>query len=226
MRFKDVFSIIGPSMVGPSSSHTAGAVRLGRVARHLFSELPLRVEIIFYGSFAKTYQGHGTDLAIIGGLLDYETDDARILSSMIMARQAGIDYSFKQGKGQFSHPNTVKMILHAQDSKLTVTGASIGGGNIEIINVDNFDVKFTALYPTLVIYHMDRPGMIADVVDVLRRDSINIGHMDLDRLERSGKAMTVIEMDSQISDELIREIAALATVQDVKKVDLTEGRFR
>ncbi|HEY0827525.1 MAG TPA: serine dehydratase beta chain, partial [Bacilli bacterium] len=115
MRFKDVFSIIGPAMVGPSSSHTAGAVRLGRVARHLFGGLPAAVEIVFYGSFAETYEGHGTDVAIIGGLLDYETDDPRIPTSMITARQLGINYVFKQGNGQSWHPNTAKITLSLQD---------------------------------------------------------------------------------------------------------------
>jgi L-serine dehydratase len=107
---------------------------------------------------------------------------------------------------------------------LRVVGASIGGGNIEILQIDDFDVKFTGMYPTLIIYHNDRPGLIADVADVLRREAINIGHIDLDRMERSGDAMTVIEVDSSISDELLDEIAALATVNEVLKVDITERR--
>jgi L-serine dehydratase len=225
MRFKDVFSIIGPAMVGPSSSHTAGAARLGRVARHLFGELPSRVEIAFYGSFAETYQGHGTDLAMIGGLLDYDTDDPRIPTSFIIARQLGLDYIFKMGKGLFPHPNTAQLTLYLNERKLSVTGASIGGGNIEILHIDEFDVKFTAMYPTLVISHKDRPGMIADVADVLRREVINIGHMDVDRKERSGEAMTVIEMDTAIRDELMQEIRAMSTVYDVKMVDLVERRL-
>jgi L-serine dehydratase len=224
MRFKDVFSIIGPSMVGPSSSHTAGAVRLGRVARHLLGDLPDKVEIVFYGSFAETYQGHGTDLAIIGGLLDYDTDDPRITRSLATAEMLGIDVKFKQGKGQSWHPNTAKLIMKLDKKRLSVVGASIGGGNIEILKIDDFDVKFTGMYPTLIIYHNDRPGLIADVADVLRRNAINIGHMDLDRMERSGDAMTVIEVDSSISDELLSEIAALATVNEVLKVDITERR--
>jgi len=226
MRFKDVFSIIGPAMVGPSSSHTAGAVRLGRVARQLFGDLPASVEIVLYGSFAETYQGHGTDLAIIGGLLDYDTDDPRIPTSMIMAKQLGVDYIFKQGKGQMGqslHPNTAKMILRLPKRELIIMGASIGGGNIEIFNIDAFDVNFTALYPTLVVYHRDRPGMIADVANVLGREGMNIGHMDVDRKERSGDAMTVIELDTAISAELMREIGAMDTVYEVKKVDLTES---
>lgn len=222
MRFKDVFSIIGPAMVGPSSSHTAGAVRLGKVARQLFGDLPESIEIVLYGSFAETYQGHGTDLAIVGGLLGYSTDDPRIASSLLMADQLGVDIAFKQGKNQSWHPNTAKITLTLKESRLSVIGSSIGGGNIEILTIDDFDVKFTGIYPTLVISHNDRPGMIADVADVLRRDRINIGHMDVDRKERSGDAMTVIEVDSPINDELLREITSLSSVQAVRKVDLTE----
>lgn len=225
MRFKDVFSIIGPAMVGPSSSHTAGAVRLGRVARHLFGELPGSVEIAFFGSFAETYQGHGTDLAVIGGLLDYDTDDPRIPTSMIMARQLGMEYEFKQGKGQAWHPNTAKITMRSAECEMTVSGASIGGGNIEIFNIDDFDLKFTGMYPTIVISHRDRPGMITDVADVLRREAINIGHMAVDRKERSGDAMTVIEVDTSLGDELLSEIRLMAGVQEVRKVDLTGKSF-
>lgn len=222
MRFKDVFSIIGPAMVGPSSSHTAGAVRIGRVARHVLGVLPEKAEILFYGSFADTYQGHGTDLAIVGGLLDFDTDDPRIPSSLDIAGQLDIDIAFKPGKGQFPHPNTAKIKLYAEGREVSVTGASIGGGNIEMLAVNDFDVKFTAMYPTLLIFHDDRPGMIAEVTRVLSRENVNIGHMSVDRRGRSGEAMTVIDVDGSISDELIGEIAGLSTVRDVRKIDLTE----
>lgn len=221
MRFKDVFSIIGPAMVGPSSSHTAGAVRIGRVARHILGELPEKADIWFYGSFADTYQGHGTDLAIVGGLLDFDTDDARIPSSLTIAGQLGFDIAFKEGKGQFPHPNTAKLIVAASGREVTVTAASIGGGNIEVLGVNEFDVKFTAMYPTLILFHDDRPGMIADVTRVLSRENVNIGHMSVDRKGRSGEALTVIDTDNSITGEVIAEIAQLSTVRDVRLVDLT-----
>jgi L-serine dehydratase len=222
MRFKDVFSIIGPAMVGPSSSHTAGSVRLGRTARKLMGELPHRADIIFYGSFAETYQGHGTDLAIIGGLLDYDTDDLRIPLSIVNAERLGMEINFKKGKGQSWHPNTAKISLETDKQELTVIGSSIGGGNIEISNINGFDVQFTSMYPTLVIVHDDRPGMIADVTHIFRREEINIGHMDVDRKGRSKEAMTVIEIDGPISEEIIHEIEAMSCVHKVNKVDLTE----
>ncbi|TMV44179.1 L-serine ammonia-lyase, iron-sulfur-dependent, subunit beta [Paenibacillus mesophilus] len=224
MRFKDVFSIIGPAMVGPSSSHTAGAVRIGRVARHILGDLPEKADILFYGSFADTYRGHGTDLAIVGGLLDFDTDDSRIPSSLAIAEQLGITIAFKEGKGQFPHPNTAKVMLRCGEREVIVTGASIGGGNIEVLGVNEFDVKFTAMYPTLILFHNDRPGMIADVTRVLSRENVNIGHMSVDRKGRSGEALTVIDTDSSLTEELIREIAQLATVRDVRLVDLTANR--
>lgn len=224
MRFKDVFSIIGPAMVGPSSSHTAGAVRIGRVARHILGDLPEKADILFYGSFADTYRGHGTDLAIVGGLLDFDTDDSRIPSSLAIAEQLGITIAFKEGKGQFPHPNTAKVIVRCGEREVIVTGASIGGGNIEVLGVNEFDVKFTAMYPTLILFHNDRPGMIADVTRVLSRENVNIGHMSVDRKGRSGEALTVIDTDSSLTEELIQEIAQLGTVRDVRLVDLTANR--
>lgn len=222
MRFKDVFSIIGPSMIGPSSSHTAGAIRLGRVARQLFGEMPARAVIDLYGSFAETYQGHGTDLALVGGLLDYDTDDARIPDSLDHSEDLGMEVQFIERKTPAAHPNTAEMTLTKGDSQLTVRGASIGGGNVVVDRVDGFDVKFTAIYPTIIISHQDRTGIIADITSALRMLNINIGYMDLDRKRRSGEAMTVIEVDSTIPVELIRELCNINSVTQVRKVDLSE----
>ncbi|MDQ0873352.1 L-serine dehydratase [Paenibacillus sp. V4I3] len=222
MRFKDVFSIIGPSMIGPSSSHTAGAVRLGRVARQLLGEQPKKVEITLYGSFADTYRGHGTDLALIGGLLDYETDDPRIPTAAEEAEALGVEIAFLTSKDKADHPNTVRFLLSSDTRELSMTGASIGGGNVEIVNVNQFDVKFTAVYPTLVISHHDRPGMIADITAILGRSEINIGFMDLDRKGRDREAMTVIETDVSIPDSLIQELKDLSMIYEIKKVDLAE----
>ncbi|WP_261306553.1 L-serine ammonia-lyase, iron-sulfur-dependent subunit beta [Paenibacillus andongensis] len=222
MRFKDVFSIIGPSMIGPSSSHTAGAVRLGRVARQLLGEQPKKVEITLFGSFADTYRGHGTDLALIGGLLDYETDDPRIPVAAEEAEALGVEIAFLTSKDKADHPNTVRFLLSSDTRELSMTGASIGGGNVEIVNVNQFDVKFTAVYPTLVISHHDRPGMIADITALLGRNDINIGFMDLDRKGRDREAMTVIETDVSIPDSLIQELNHLSMIFEIKKVDLAE----
>ncbi|WP_042199794.1 L-serine ammonia-lyase, iron-sulfur-dependent subunit beta [Paenibacillus camerounensis] len=222
MRFKDVFSIIGPAMVGPSSSHTAGAARIGRAARQVLGEMPREAEVIFFGSFAATYQGHGTDRAIAGGLLDFATDDHRLPDSVELAAEAGMDISFRQGTGLFPHPNTVRLRLVGRDSgtELTLTGISIGGGNIEIVDIDGFGVKLTGMYPTVLINHMDYLGVLASVTDVMRRGQFNIGHMSLDRKNRSGAALTVLELDEPATGELLQELQALAAVTSVKVVDL------
>lgn len=222
MRFKDVFSIIGPSMIGPSSSHTAGAVRLGRVVRQLLGEQPTKAEITLYGSFADTYRGHGTDLALIGGLLDFETDDPRIPDAAEEAEARGVEIAFLTSKDKADHPNTVKFTISSGAKEVSMIGASIGGGNVEIVNVNQFDVKFTAVYPTLIISHHDRPGMIADITTLLGRNQINIGFMDLDRKGRDREAMTVIETDVSVPDALIQELSSLSMIFDIKRVDLAE----
>jgi len=223
MRFKDVFSIIGPSMVGPSSSHTAGAARLGRVARQLLGEPPGRADIVFYGSFADTYRGHGTDLAVVGGLLDWATDDERIARSFEHAEAASLKIAIRAGKAVTAHPNTAKIKLAGGARAVEVIGASIGGGNIEVHAVDGFDVKFTALYPTLLIAHRDRPGMLAEVTAALSREGVNIGYADVDRKSRSGDALTVIETDSPPSASLLDQLRGLKDVRDVRAIDLEGG---
>ncbi|MRN55398.1 L-serine ammonia-lyase, iron-sulfur-dependent subunit beta [Paenibacillus monticola] len=225
MRFKDVFSIIGPAMVGPSSSHTAGAARIGRAARQVLGELPSVAEVTFFGSFSATYQGHGTDRAIAGGLLDFTTDDPRLPDSLELAAEAGMEISFRQGTGLFPHPNTVRLHLTGRDtgSELTLTGISIGGGNIEIVDINGFGVKLTGMYPTVLIDHMDYLGVLASVTDVMRRGHFNIGHMSLDRKNRSGAALTVLELDESATPELIHDLEALPAVKSVKLVNLNEG---
>ncbi|WP_442601922.1 L-serine ammonia-lyase, iron-sulfur-dependent subunit beta [Paenibacillus sp. KN14-4R] len=221
MRFKNVFSIIGPAMVGPSSSHTAGAIRIGRVARQLLGVQPERVRILLYGSFAETYQGHGTDLALIGGLLDYETDDPRIRNSFQEAEQAGVEVSFVPTTGNCPHPNTAKLELWAGDKYAEVLGASIGGGNIVVHAMNGFDVQCTGEFPTLVIIHVDSTGVIAQITNVLSVFGLNIGYMDVDRKRRNGEAMTVIELDTPITHQVQETIQRLPNIVKVSVIDLT-----
>lgn len=220
MRFKDIFSIIGPAMVGPSSSHTAGAVRLGRVGRMLLGEQPEQAEIVLFGSFADTYKGHGTDLALAAGLLDYDTDDLRIPNSLEEAARLGMDITFHEKRIPGPHPNTAAFRLLHQGREISYTGASIGGGNIEILKVNGFDVRFSANYPTLLILHEDRLGMIADVAQLLRVAGINIGYMHVDRKARHGSAMTVVELDNDYNEEVIRQLTGLPFVHEVIGINL------
>lgn len=223
MRFKDVFSIIGPAMVGPSSSHTAGAARIGRAARQLFGEQPEQAVIYLYGSFAATYRGHGTDCAIVGGLLDWQTDDPRIPNALKAAEQRGVCVTFEEGKGMFPHPNTARIALasSAQGNRLTMVGTSIGGGNIEVVELNGFDVKMSGMYPTIVIRHRDWPGVIADVTELLRRQRVNIAYMSVDRKSRSGDALTVLELDAAAAPELVAGLLEVEAIQSVDVVDLS-----
>lgn len=223
MRFKDVFSIIGPAMIGPSSSHTAGAVRIGLVASQLLGRQPEQAAVTFYGSFADTHQGHGTDLAIVGGLLGFATDDARIRNALTLAEGAGMQVKFNKGKGFVPHPNMALIEAKAGETAVSLLGASIGGGNIEIVAIDDFDVKFTGAYPTIILRHMDRPGVLAGITQLFGQESINIGYMDVDRMSRSGEAMTVMELDTPVSDELLAKLIQLPHMMDVRKIDITEG---
>lgn len=221
MRFKNVFSIIGPAMIGPSSSHTAGAVRIGRFARQLLATTPTKAQICFYGSFAETYKGHGTDLAVVGGILDYATDDERIRHSLETAEELGIDVQFTTGVVPGAHPNTVKIILFAGEKRVEVTGASIGGGTVVIRSIDGFEVKCSGELPTLVISHADRQGVLAGITALFSRENVNIGYIITDRKGRTGEALTVVEADMAIPEPLIEAIGSLSHVSRVVMINLT-----
>ncbi|MDR6550982.1 L-serine ammonia-lyase, iron-sulfur-dependent subunit beta [Paenibacillus qinlingensis] len=224
MRFKDVFSIIGPVMVGPSSSHTAGAVRIGRVARQLIDGVPEEAEITLFGSFAETYAGHGTDLALVGGLLNFGTDDERIPTAFDEAKKAGMTFTLRKGTGARPHPNYAEIKVIRGNRTITIGGASIGGGNIEIHSVNGFDAGFTGHYPTIVIAHADQVGVIASITNAIRDAGLNIGHMRVDRVERSGSAMTVLECDRLPERDLLQSLTGLPSVEQVYFIDLnTKG---
>lgn len=224
MRFKDVFSIIGPAMVGPSSSHTAGAVRLGLVGMQLLEEVPSRAIITLYGSFAHTYKGHGTDLALVAGLLGWGTADSRIPSALEQAGRVGMELHFRTGAARCAHPNTAELELTgATGHQATLLGASVGGGNIEIQQVDGFQVPFTGGYPTLLVYHRDTPGILAGITGILKEHSMNIGYMKVDRTNRSGSALTVIEADQSVQDDVRRRVADLPGVDRAVCIHLQEG---
>ncbi|MDR0270236.1 L-serine ammonia-lyase, iron-sulfur-dependent subunit beta [Paenibacillus sp.] len=222
MRFKNVFSIIGPSMVGPSSSHTAGAVRIGRVARQLLGCQPEKAQMTLFGSFAETYWGHGTDLALTAGLLDFDTDDERIPEADIEAEKVGMTTEWVQGKGNGPHPNSVKVMLWAGERKAEMVAASIGGGTIAVYSLNGFDVQITGEYPTIAVTHSDCQGVLASLTALLSREDINIGYMDVDRKGRSGAAMTVFELDSAPTGSIIEEMLKLPHILEVTMIDLTQ----
>ncbi|ASS75715.1 L-serine ammonia-lyase, iron-sulfur-dependent, subunit beta [Tumebacillus algifaecis] len=214
--FRHSFDIIGPVMIGPSSSHTAGAARLGRSARGIFGEQPDRVEITLFGSFAKTYKGHGTDVALVAGLLDFETHDPRIPRSLHLAQATGMNVAFIMGKPNTDlHPNTVHIKLNKGARQLEMLGCSIGGGAIEILEINQFKVKITASYPTLVIPHTDQFGVVAAVTAILSKYRLNISAMEVARRGRGRDALMVIGTDERPNEVAVQEIAALEAVQEV-----------
>ena len=204
----DVFSIIGPVMVGPSSSHTAGAVRIGNVARILLGREPVEADITFYGSFARTYRGHGTDKAILAGIMGLDTDDTRIRRSFEDAEDRGLSYRFRTGHGMEKHPNTAHIRLKDREGReAEMEGASVGGGSIVITQVNGLEVNFSGEFDTLIILHRDVPGVIAKVTTLLTEHEINICHIQLNRTQRGGDAVMTIETDDRISSTICGLIA-------------------
>ncbi|OEH91223.1 L-serine ammonia-lyase, iron-sulfur-dependent subunit beta [Bacillus solimangrovi] len=218
MKYKSVFDIIGPVMIGPSSSHTAGAARIGRVARSLFGRKPTWATISFYGSFANTYRGHGTDVAIIGGILDFDTHDERIIHALTLAERDSIKVEFIEEEAVPIHPNTARVRIGDQDGELELVGISIGGGKIQITELNGFDLKLSGNHPALLVMHNDRYGAIAGVANVLAKYEINIGHMEVSRKEKGEKALMTIEVDQMVEEKLLTELTELPNILQVTKI--------
>ncbi len=220
MPYRSVFEIIGPVMIGPSSSHTAGAVRLGQLARRIFGMAPQEITVRFFGSFAQTYRGHATDVAVVGGLMDFETDDPRIRDSLQHARELGIAVTFIPEAEPPQHPNTLTMELASGDSTLRVTGVSLGGGAVRLTELEGFPLNLTGESPAILVLHLDVPGVVAAVTARLARNEINISRMDLSRRERGKVALMVIETDQPIPREVEQD---LMETQHVLRVTLLQG---
>lgn len=219
MKFTSVFDIIGPVMIGPSSSHTAGAARIGRVARDLFGRQPKWVRIHLYGSFAETYRGHGTDVAIVGGLLDYDTYDERIKTAFDDAKEAGMQYEFIPEEAHKEHPNTARLVMGDDSGEMSVEGISIGGGKIEISEVNGFKLRLTGGMPAILVVHNDRAGCIANVANCLAMHNVNIGHMEVSRIERGHTALMVIEVDQNIDERILQQISFIPHITKVSKIN-------
>lgn len=209
----NLFDIIGPIMIGPSSSHTAGAARIGLIARRLLNEEPAQAIISLHGSFSKTYTGHGTDRALVGGLLNMEVDDEGLRESLTTAKKQGLEIIFEHINLKEAHPNTVIIkAIGKTGKKVTVLGSSIGGGNIVIKQLNGMEVSFNGDEHTLIVQHQDEKGAIADVSALIAANDINIATMKVFRKSAGKKAIMVLEMDSPISTALIKEIEGLPQV--------------
>ncbi len=206
VKFTSVFDIIGPVMIGPSSSHTAGAARIGKAARDLFGKEPTWAKIRLYESFAKTYKGHGTNFALVGGLLGFETDDTRMSEALEIAKDRNIEVEFFEDNGKAPHPNTARLRIGNDTESIELVGISIGGGKVEIIEINGFELRISGNHPAILVVHNDRFGAIASVTQMLAKHEINIGHMEVNRKDVGKEALMVIEVDQNVGKELLKEL--------------------
>lgn len=211
----NIFDIIGPIMIGPSSSHTAGAVRIGRVAHKVLGEDAVKAYIELTGSFAQTYKGHGTDKAIVAGIMGMDSDNECIRQSLSLADKAGLQVTFVQTNIPNAHPNTARIKLTGRSGKtVVVQGASVGGGNILVTNINGMSVSFSGQYNTILVRHIDKPGAIAIVTQFMAESGLNIGNFRLSRERRGGEALMTIEVDSYVTDDMMWKLNQLEPVQN------------
>ena len=223
----NIFDMMGPVMVGPSSSHTAGAARIGNMGRTLLGEEVARADIGLYGSFAETGFGHGTDRALLAGLLGMKPDDLRIPNAYEEANRAGMAYSFRTVELRDAHPNTALLELTGKSGKkLTLQAASIGGGAIVVNKIDGIDVNFTGDFNTLIVRNQDESGSVAENTSILSQVHINVANMSVNRHRRGGDALMVIETDQHIKPrqvEFLSELPGILSVTYYDKEDDEDG---
>ena len=223
----NIFDMMGPVMVGPSSSHTAGAARIGNMGRTLLGEELARADIGLYGSFAETGFGHGTDRALLAGLLGMKPDDLRIPNAYEEANRAGMAYSFRTVELRDAHPNTALLELTGKSGKqLTLQASSIGGGAIVVNKIDGIDVNFTGDFNTLIVRNQDESGSVAAITSILSQVHINVANMSVNRHRRGGDALMVIETDQHIKPrqvEFLSELPGILSVTYYDKEDDEDG---
>ena len=216
-----LFDVLGPVMTGPSSSHTAGAVRIGSTARRLLGEQPAQAEILLYGSFAATGRGHGTDRALVAGLLGMQPDDDRIPNSFALAKASGLHYKIGSINLRGAHPNTaVLRLVGVSGRKLEVVGASIGGGRINICQIDGITTNVGGDHNTLIVHNQDTPGHVATVSECLSAHGVNIATMQLYRSAAGGYAVMVLECDEPIPEVIAGELRSQPGIVKVTILNL------
>lgn len=221
----NLFDIIGPVMVGPSSSHTAGAVRIGYIARMLLGEPVKRTEIYLHGSFLATGKGHGTDRALVAGLLGMHTDDERIPDSFRVAQEQNMEVQFDGIELRDAHPNSVKMLLTGiHGKKLDITAASLGGGRIKVCQLNGMEANFCAEYPTLIVSNMDKPGIVNEVAAALACENINIATMQLYRDKRGSHAVMILECDGEIPGQSVERLRHIPGILNVTYLSMQEAK--
>ena len=217
MAFISVFDVLGPNMIGPSSSHTAGADVIAYLAQKMMGEPLKSAEFTLYGSFAKTYRGHGTDRALLGGIMGFTTEDKRIRDSFQIAKERGLQFSFTPNETETEvHPNTVDIRMTGVGGRImTVRGESLGGGKVRIVKINGVDVDFTGEYSAVIVVQQDRPGVVAHITKVLSDHGVNIAFMRLFREAKGHTAYTIVESDGRLPEDISSELSANRYVQDV-----------
>jgi len=211
-----IFDMIGPVMIGPSSSHTAGVVKIGNVARQIFGGTPESADIIFYNSFARTFEGHGSDKAIIAGTLGFQPDDERIRDAFEYAKKEKLNFNFRSiGNASTLHPNSVKLVLKNAEKSTEILGESLGGGVVNIKEVDGFTANISGQNYTLIIKSDDKKGTIAFIAEVIGHDDCNIATMTVSRLGKNDMACQFIEIDSPIAELTIAYLNSLSWVHQI-----------
>ena len=217
MPFISVFDVLGPNMIGPSSSHTAGAAVIAYLAQKMIAPPIRKVDFTLYGSFAKTYRGHGTDHALVGGIMGFTTDDVRIRDSFAIAEERGIDFRFIPNETETDiHPNTVDVRMeNAAGTVMTIRGESLGGGKVRISRINGVEVDFSGEYSTVIVTQKDKPGVVAHITKVLSDRSVNIAFMRLFRESKGNTAYTIVESDGRLPEDIEPELRKNANIKDV-----------
>jgi len=210
---------MGPVMVGPSSSHTAGTARLGRVAREILDEDPVAVHFYLHPPLAATYRGHGSDFALVGGAIGLNVDDPRIPEAIRIAEQMGVDITFSEEDLGDVHPNTVRIEIRGTSREAEISGSSIGGGVIEVFKINGFQTRFKGDSPVLLLFYRDRPGMISEVTKIIAEEGINIASLSCSRKQRGKDAFMQIDVDSPMSDAALQKIRDTADVDEARYLD-------
>ena len=221
MKQRSLFDVISPIMTGPSSSHTAGAVRLGLLVKNIYDTTPKKITFKLYNSFAQTGKGHGTDKGLLSGFLGHNVDSEAIKNIFDTTEAKNIEYDFQYEQNIDRHPNAVDFILEG-DINMKISGNSVGAGNVEITKIEDFSTKISGEYNTLLLFYKDKPGMIAKVSTLIQNQNINIASLDCDRNARGKIASMCICIDGDISQEIInniKEIDDVYFVRNIKKLE-------
>lgn len=222
MSFISVFEVLGPNMIGPSSSHTAGAAIIAYLAQKMINGPLKKVEFTLYGSFAKTYRGHGTDRALLGGIMGFFTDDIRIRDSFQIAHDNGLEFSFVADEEETEvHPNTVDILMeNVNGQKMMIRGESLGGGKVRIAKINHVDVDFTGEYSAVIVIHQDKLGVAAHITKCLSEENVNIAFMRLFREDKGHTAYTIVESDGHLPENVAKKIRENSNVHDVMIVQV------